>query len=115
MPTANDKSFEQPIAILWPKLLLGMLMTGMCALSVHVFLFTYLHNSYPYDAAHSGFLVYVNYSLQFAALVTLYSLAAAKLNRLPAPLRTLLVFVLTTMMLERLIRAPLMNAVDGGD
>ena len=115
MITETNESLEQPIVVLWPKLLFGMLVTGICALSVHVILITYLHVPYPYGSANGGFLVYLNGSLADAAVVALYSLAATKLRRLSIPLQMLIVFVLLSMLQEQLIREPLMNAIDGGD
>lgn len=97
--------------ITWPKALLGMAITCIVSLSVHVVMLQVLNVPYPADYPTTGWPVFANLALTALALIYFYRLTTDDFARFSLPVRWLLVFILTAMLREALFRLPIMNAI----
>lgn len=97
--------------IVWPKALLGMGITCILSLSVHVVMLQVLNIPYPVGYPTTGWPIFVNLALTTLALLYFYQLTLDEFARLPIVMRWLLIFILTAMLREALFRLPIMNAL----
>ncbi len=98
-------------ALPWPRVIAGLVLTAICALSVHAAAVQILHLSNPVRYPTAGLLVFVTQVAMAGAAIMLWRLATPNIAGLSVPMRCLLLFVLLAMLFQRLIRYPLMAGV----
>ena len=95
--------------IAWPKALIGMGVTAVLALSVHVVMLQVLNVPYPEGYPKAGWAVFCQFSLSVLGLMVFYRIARAELARFGWLARILLLFLLVSMLREALVRGPVMD------
>ncbi|MCU1321793.1 MAG: hypothetical protein JWM43_1442 [Acidobacteriaceae bacterium] len=98
-------------SIRWPKFLLGALLTAILALSVHVVMLQGLHVPYPSGFPHTGIGAWLNAAPSVLGVIFIYTLASNALKRRSLVARSLVLFLVITMLQELFFRAPIMNGV----
>lgn len=93
------------------QLFFGVLITGILALSVHVFMSDVLHIPYPYNYPHTGWPAYCSHVLLTFTTMYCYQLTKNQLMHSPTLLKCLGIFILLAMLNGDLIRAPLMTGI----
>ena len=93
------------------QLFFGVLITGIFALSVHVFMSDVLHVPYPHNYPRTGWPAYCsNVLLTFTAMYC-YQLTKNQFAHSHALLKCLGIFILLATLNENLIRLPLMTGI----
>ncbi len=95
----------------WAGLVGGTVLTAVCALSVHAAAVQLFHLPGMDEYPTGGPLVFLTQAGMVAAAIVLWRLAPPNIDKLPIPVKCLLLFVLLAMLFQRLIRLPLMDAV----
>jgi hypothetical protein len=95
----------------WPRLLLGALFTAILALSVHVIMLQVLHVPYPAGFPRTGPGAWLNAVPSILGAILLYSFASSTLTRYSFVTRSVVLFLLITMLQEIFFRAPIMDGV----
>lgn len=93
------------------KLCLGMVITGVLALSAHVAMQEIFHIPFPGSYPKAGWVYFFDNSYKVLAILCLFRLGHDKFLNLSLPVRSLLMFVLIAMLDEKLIRMPLMVGI----
>jgi hypothetical protein len=93
----------------WPKALIGMAVTCVIALSIHVVMLQVLNVPYPAEYPRSGWPVFTQTALSVLGLMWFYRLGQAQFSRFSLAARCLVLFVLAAMLREALIRGPVMD------
>jgi hypothetical protein len=93
----------------WPKALIGMVVTAVLALSVHVVMLQVLNVPYPAGYPRAGWWVFGQVALNVLSLMVFYRLATLEFARFNVVIRCLLLFLLAAMLREALIRGPVMD------
>lgn len=94
----------------WRPLLAGAVLTGFCALSVHVVMLEWLHVPYPAGYPNGGVLPFLTDAALALATITFWRLASDRLAVVSPLWRCLVLFVLLVMLREQLIRKPTMES-----
>ena len=97
--------------IRWAELVVGTVLTAVCALSVHAAAVQLFHLPGMAGYPTGGPLVFLTQAGMATAAIVLWRLATPSLVGLPTYARCLLLFVLLAMLFQRLIRLPLMDAI----
>jgi hypothetical protein len=100
----------EALSIQWPKLILGALLSAVLALSVHFIMLQVLHIPDPSALPHSRFSWLLGAPSVLGA-VFLYALADDSLKRWSFVTRSLILFLLITMLQEIFLRLPIMESV----
>ena len=95
----------------WVRLVSGTVLTAVCALSVHAAAVQLFHLPGLVGYPTGGPLVFLTQTAMAGAAIILWRVATPNIVGLPGMARCLLLFVLLAMLLQKLIRLPLMNAV----
>ncbi|WP_158915812.1 hypothetical protein [Caulobacter sp. S45] len=98
--------------ISWPKLLVGVLVTTVLSLSVHVVMLQNFHVPYPDKLQRSGWPAYPDWFCITLAIIYLYNFMRERFAGISIVVRCLAVFVLISMVRETLFRAPIMDLAD---
>jgi hypothetical protein len=93
----------------WPKALIGMVVTTLLALSVHVVMLQVLNVPYPTGYPKAGWAVFGQVALSVLGLMVFYRLAIFEFARFSVVIRCLTLFLLVAMLREALIRGPVMD------
>ncbi|WP_419727935.1 hypothetical protein [Lichenicola sp.] len=103
--------FYQSTAGQWPRLLLGMGLTLIAALSVHVVMLQGLHVPYPDNSIVGWPARYLNVALAMFATILFNRLADPRLSGYSWLPRSLVLFLIYSMLHEALVRAVVMDGV----
>ncbi len=95
----------------WPTLLVGALLTGFLALSVHVVMLEWLHAPYPRSYPTSGMPLFLTETMLTLATIRFWWLASPRLAAWPVVVRCAFLFLLLVMLREQLIRKPTMESM----
>ncbi len=92
-----------------PIALLGLVLTCVLSLSVHVVMLQVFHVPYPEGYPTTGWSSFLSLALSAFALFYFYDLSRDEFQRFSPLVRCLLLFVLVAMVREALIRKPVMD------
>jgi len=95
----------------WPKLLFGALLTAILPLSVHVVMLQVLHVPFPAGFPHTGIGVWLNSAPAVLGVILLYVYSGDAFKRRSFVSRSLILFMLITMVQEDFFRGPIMDGV----
>lgn len=93
------------------QLFFGIMITGILALSVHVFMSDVLHIPYPHNYPRTGWPAYYSYTLLTFTAIYLYQRIKNQFTHTPTLLKCLGLFMLLAMLNGDLIRGPLMISI----
>jgi hypothetical protein len=93
----------------WPKALIGMVVTAVLALSVHVVMLQTLNVPYPAGYPSAGWAVFGQLALSVLGWMVFYRLVILEFARFTVAIRCLMLFLLAAMLREALIRGPVMD------
>ena len=102
---------HQSIAGRWPGLIIGMGLTIVAGLSVHVIMLQGLHVPYPDNSLVGWPARYLNVALAMLATILFNTMASSRLDTYSRLVRSVLVFLIFSMLHEALIRAAVMDGV----
>ena len=94
-----------------PWILIGAILTGFFALTVHVVMLEWLHVPYPHGYPEWGLLPFLPEAALSLATVCFWWLCSDRLSALTVPTRCATLFLLLVMLREQLIRKPTMESV----
>ncbi len=97
--------------VVWSRAWVGMVLTCVLSLSVHVVMLQVLHVPFPEGYPTTGLPALGNQALASLGLILFYRLSLEALAPWKLPARCLLLFLITAMLREALIRGPVMNGV----
>ncbi len=95
----------------WLLLLVGAVLTAILALSVHVVMLQILNIPFPSGYPHAGIGAWLNTAAAVLAAILLYVLGFDRFKGQSLITRSLVLFLLITMLQELFFRAPMMEGV----
>ena len=95
----------------WSKLVIGAILTGFCAMSVHLIMLEWLHVPYPVGYPESGLLLFLTEAILTLSVVHFWWLVSNRLSAFSKMARCAVLFLLLVMLREQLIRRPMMESV----